>query len=41
MHIMNLKYMKISLFEISYKKKNYFFTNSLFFFIDVPVLSGL
>ncbi len=23
---MNLKYMKVSLFEISYKKKKYFFT---------------
>ncbi len=28
---MNLKYMNVSLFEISYKKKNYFFTIFKFF----------
>ncbi len=33
---MNLKYMKVSLFEISYKKKKYFFTIFLFF-LDVSV----
>ncbi len=34
---MNLKYMKVSLFEISYKKKSELFHNILFFFLDVPV----
>ncbi len=32
---MNLKYMKVSLFEISYKIKINFFT--IFIFLDVPV----
>ncbi len=32
---MNLKYMKVSLFEISYTKKNFFHYNHIF--LDVPV----
>ncbi len=40
LHVMNLKYMKVSLFEISYKKKNTFFTIFFFFFFDVPVDFG-
>ncbi len=35
LHLMNLKYMKVSLFEISYKKKWTFSPYSIFF--DVPV----
>ncbi len=34
---MNLKYIKVSLFEISYKKK-ITFSPYIFFFLDVPVL---
>ncbi len=34
LHVMNLKYMKVSLFEISYKKN----FHHIQFFLDVPVL---
>ncbi len=37
---MNLKYMKVSLFEISYKKKVTFF-HHIQFFLDVPVYRSL
>ncbi len=40
LHVMDLKYMKVSLFEISYKKKKYLFHHILFFFLDVPVDFG-
>ncbi len=33
LHIMNLRYMKVSLFEISYKKR----FHHILFFLDVPV----
>ncbi len=36
LHVMNLKYMKVSLFEISYKKKWTFSPYSNF--LDVPVV---
>ncbi len=36
LHVMNIKYMKVSLFEISYKKKFTFSPYSVFF-LDVPV----
>ncbi len=36
LHVMNLKYRKVSLFEISYKNKWIF--HHIQFFLDVPVL---
>ncbi len=36
LHVMNLRYMKVSLFEISYKKQMKLFTILTFFF-DAPV----
>ncbi len=37
MNVINLKYIKVSLFEISFKKKWIFSPYSIFFFLDVPV----